>query len=105
VEADDLAALRLQQKAIADRIKELKAAEPKMTPLQAVIHRQQTQWEHWIPRMLANRVKARVNAGQDRAEAGRQVIEFFACLMDQQLDYEDADEARARQAEAEEEAK
>jgi hypothetical protein len=104
VEADDLASLKLQQQAIQERIRQLKAAEPQVTALEKVIHRQTTSWESWIVRNIANRIQARVNAGQDRQEASDAVMSFFRDLADERIDNAEREEAEARQAEIEEEA-
>lgn len=102
LEVNDLAALQQQQKVIQERIRELKAAMPERDKLAEVIHKQQS-YDTYVPRMFANRVKARVAAGQDREAAAREVIAYFAHLMDQHLDYEEQDEQTARQAEEAEE--
>jgi hypothetical protein len=103
VEADDLASLKLQQQAIQERIRQLKAAEPTMTALEKVIHRQTTSWESWIVRNIANRIQARVNAGQPRQEASDAVMAFFRDLADERIDSADREEVEAREAEIQEE--
>jgi hypothetical protein len=103
VEADDLAALRLQQQAIQERIRQLKAAEPQMTALEKVIRCQTTSWESWIVRNIANRIQARVNAGQDRQEAYDAVMLFFRNLADERIDSAEREESEARAVEETEE--
>jgi hypothetical protein len=92
LEVNDLASLKLQQQALAERIRQLKASEPTMTALEKVIHRQTTSWESWIVRNIANRIKARVGAGQDRQEASDAVMAFFRDLADERIDSEDRPE-------------
>jgi hypothetical protein len=103
-ETIDIQALMAQKKALEEQIKALKATRPERNSLEAVVHKQTTSYEAWVPKMLANRVKARVGAGQDRQEASDQVMLFFRNLADERLDNEDREETDARAQEETEEA-
>jgi hypothetical protein len=99
----DLQTLLLQQKELAEQIKAAKAAIPPRDRLAEVIHKQTTAYDQYIPRLLANRIQARVNAGQDRVEAADQVMAFFRNLADERIDREEMDEQDARAQEIQEE--
>jgi hypothetical protein len=99
----DIQALMAQKKALEEQIKALKATRPERNSLDAVMHRQTTSYEAWVPKMLANRIKARVSAGQDRQAAADQVVAFFRNLADERIDHEETEEAEARAVEIQEE--
>ena len=65
---DDLDYLLSEQRRINDAIKQAKANLPQPTALDKVIAKQSTSYEAWVPRMLANRVAARIAAGQATVE-------------------------------------
>jgi hypothetical protein len=89
---------------LAEQIKAAKAAIPPRDRLAEVIHKQTTAYDQYIPRLIANRVKARVAAGQDRQEAADAVMTFFRNLADERIDSEDHEETEAREVEIQEEA-
>lgn len=99
----DLPTLLAQQKALAEQIKQAKAAMPDRDRLAEVIHKQTTAYDQYIPRLIANRVKARVAAGQDRVEAADQVLTFFRNLAEERIDRKEMDEQDARAQEIQEE--
>jgi hypothetical protein len=108
--APDLQTLMAQQKAIAaqrkqinEQIKAARDAMPKRDRLAEVLHRQNS-IDAYVPRMLANRVKARIAAGQDRETAQREVIQYVSNLVLEILDREEMDEQTARNQEVKEEA-
>lgn len=98
----DLTMLMAQQKAIAEQIKAARDAMPKRDRLGEVLHRQNS-IDAYVPRMLANRVKARVAAGQDRETAQRDAMTYVTNLVLEILDREEQDEHDARAQEETEE--
>jgi hypothetical protein len=73
----DLAEKIAARKALDDEIRAMKASQPKMTPLERVIARQEVNYGAWMARTLASRTLARIAAGQDAAEAIIEVTAFF----------------------------
>jgi hypothetical protein len=96
-------ALAAQRKAINDQIKAARDAMPKRDRLGEVLHRQNS-IDAYVPRMLVNRVKARIAAGQERETAQREVIQYVSNLVLERLDREEMEQAEARAKEVQEEA-
>lgn len=95
LEVSDLAALMLEKQALEAKIKELKASQPQLSPLEKVIRHQLNYFEADVVLNIMGRVRARVRAGQDRQTAMSEVVAFFANVADERLDMEgqDAEEA------------
>jgi len=78
-----------QQRALSEQIKAARAAQPKESPLERVISRQEKQ-PKWLVEVLVGRVKARIAAGQPQEEATAAVLSQYARLIQQALANQDA---------------
>jgi hypothetical protein len=77
----DLATLRAQAKALNDKIKELKAAEPKRSRLEAEIERQAVPPKTLVWQ-LESLLSRRVNAGQTKEDAINAIAEQCRGIME-----------------------
>lgn len=76
----DLTALIERKRQLDAQIKAARAAQPTLSKLERVIDRQSRVYGKWVAANLAERTAARVQAGQDPAQALDAVVEFYKAL-------------------------
>jgi len=81
----ELANLVAQQRELAAKIKELRAARTTESALDRVIARQSTNFTKWLPLGLEMRVRARVRAGQPVADAIEAVFTAYRAIVEERL--------------------
>lgn len=83
---DDLAALRAQRKLLDAQIKMAQAAAPAQSRLERVIAKQQQISGEYIYGSLAGQICARIDAGQDRDDAFREVVEYWTARTQEEVE-------------------